>query len=265
MENPQDPFSKVKTKRVEIALDKQDFSPIPKYFKDWGPKWNYFLHFVNLLADICMDKNIVAIENVSALVSLQIVTVILFDNEIAKLNDDIREANEAAKEKGQALYPIVNVHEPFVRIAHYVYIYNNKFTQIKTIKNISRWYRHQGEEKGVVRKEDINYTKRAFEGEKEEEEKFYLTSILKYIEAFIETCTQHNANLNILHTVLLLFKETVLLGLWETIAQFRKLIPLLFMRISKIDDDKLFLMFSEKKTPVEMVQANREGLSFNRP
>lgn len=90
MENPQDPFSKIKTKRVEIALDKQDLSPITKYFKDWGPKWNYFLHFVNLLADVCMDKNNNAIENVSALVSLQIVTVILFDPEIAKLNQEIR-------------------------------------------------------------------------------------------------------------------------------------------------------------------------------
>lgn len=71
-------------------MDKQDFSPITKYFKDWMPKWNYFLHFVNLLADVCMDKNNNAIENVSALVSLQIVTVILFDPEIARLNQEIR-------------------------------------------------------------------------------------------------------------------------------------------------------------------------------
>jgi len=34
-----------------------------------------------------MDKNLNAIENVSALVSLQIVAVILFDPDIAKLND----------------------------------------------------------------------------------------------------------------------------------------------------------------------------------
>lgn len=79
VENPLDPFSKIRTKRVEIALDKQDFSPIPKYFKDWGPKWNYFLQFVNLLADVCMDKNNNAIENVSALVTFQIVAIILYD------------------------------------------------------------------------------------------------------------------------------------------------------------------------------------------
>lgn len=134
---------------MEIALDKQDFCPIPKYFKDWGPKWNYFLQFVNLLADVCMDKNNNAIENVSALVTFQIVAIILYDPEIKNLNTMIKEANEQA---GQVIYPIANVHEPFVRIAHYVYISNSKFTPIKTIKNISRWYRHQGEERGVVRK-----------------------------------------------------------------------------------------------------------------
>lgn len=101
------------------------------------------------------------------MVSLQIITVILFDPEIARLNQEIREANEASlKRDGIKAYPIGNVHEPFVRLAHYVYIYNIKFTSIKTIKNISRWYRHQGEERGNVRKEDINKTKRAFEGEK---------------------------------------------------------------------------------------------------
>lgn len=54
------------------------------------------MHFVNLLADICMDKNTNAIDNVSALVSLQIVTIILFDPDIAKLNEDIREANQSS-------------------------------------------------------------------------------------------------------------------------------------------------------------------------
>ena len=85
-EDPNDPFSKIKIKKVEIALFKQDFCSIPKYYKDWGPKWNYFLYFVNLLADVCMGKNKTSIVNVSALISLQIVTVILNDPEIAVLN-----------------------------------------------------------------------------------------------------------------------------------------------------------------------------------
>lgn len=63
---------------------------------------------------------------------------------------------------------------------------------------------------------------------------------MKFIEAFIESCNQENANLDILYTVLSLFKETVLLGLWESIVQFRKLIPLLIMRIIKIENNKIF-------------------------
>jgi hypothetical protein len=258
-ENPQDEFSKIKVKRVEIALHTQDFSAIPKYYKDWGPKWNYFLYFVNLLADVCMDKNNNAIENVSALISLQTVTVILNDPEIAALNETLL---QEAKKGSQG---IASVHEPFVRIAHYVYIWNSKFTPIKTIKNISRWYRHEGEEKGVVRKEDINRTKRAFEGEKEEEEYYYIRSILSYIETFVENATQDAANLNLLFTVLLLFKETVILGLWKSISQFRKLIPLMIMRIIKIDDRRLFNIWTDKKTVTEVVALNKEEHAFNRP
>lgn len=37
------------------------------------------------------------------------------------------------------------------------------------------------------------------------------------------------------------------------------------MRIIKIDDNKLFNIYTDKKTPFDVVQANKEGLSFNRP
>ena len=124
---------------------------------------------MNLLADVCMDKNDEAIENVSALVTLQFATIVLFDSEIEELNTTIREINDAhLKSYKYKLHPIANVYEPFLRIAHHIYISNSKFTPIKTIKNISRWYRHEGQERGNVRKEDINRTKRLFEGEKEE-------------------------------------------------------------------------------------------------
>lgn len=87
-------FDKILKYKVEIGLGKQDFSPIPKFFKDWGTKWDYFLAYVNLLADICMDRNVESIENVSALISLQIVSVILNDPEIRQLNNDIKKDNE---------------------------------------------------------------------------------------------------------------------------------------------------------------------------
>jgi len=74
--------------------------------------------------------------------------------------------------------------------------------------------------------------------------------------------------LDILYTVLRLFKETVLLGLWESISQFRKLIPLLIMRIIKIENKKIFDNSGDhkaSKTPIEVVVMNKDGLSFNRP
>lgn len=59
-----------------------------------------------------------------------------------------------------------NVHEPFIRIAHHVYVDNNKFQEIKRIKRISQWYQNEDENfNGGY--EDINKTKRSFEGEKE--------------------------------------------------------------------------------------------------
>ena len=207
-----------------------------------------------------MDKNNEAIDNVSALISLQTVTVILNDPDIATLNEILVE--EAIKKGGQT---IVSVHEPFVRIAHYIYIWNSRFIPIKPIKNISKWYRHEGEEKGIVRKEEINRTKRTFEGEKEEEEEYYIKSILSYISNFAQNATQESVNLNLLYTVLLLFKETMTLGLWNSVKEFRKLIPPIIMRIIKLDDKRLFNIWTEKKTVKEVVAINKEEHSFNRP
>lgn len=84
----------------------------------------------------------------------------------------------------------------------------------------------------------------------------------------MEECNQENGNLNILYTVLRLFKETILLGLWESITQFRKLIPLLIMKVTKIENKKIFDLEGDNKkskTATEIVTINKEGLSFNRP
>jgi hypothetical protein len=96
---------------------------------------------------------------------LQIVVVILNDPDIRALNETIRADNETELEKtGNLIYPICNVHEPLIRIAHYIYINNEKFLPIKRIKSISSWYKQDNEDKSRVRDEMINKTKRAFEG-----------------------------------------------------------------------------------------------------
>lgn len=79
---------------MRIAFGKQEFTSIRKFFRDWTSKWNYFIAYVNLLADICSNRNTVAIQNVSALLSLQNVTAILFDPELDELNNEIYEENK---------------------------------------------------------------------------------------------------------------------------------------------------------------------------
>lgn len=43
-----------------------------------------------------------------------------------------------------------------------------------------------------------------------------------------------------LYTVLDLLKTTIELGLWSSIDEFRKLIPLIIMKITKIGNEKFF-------------------------
>ena len=92
-----------------------------------------------------MDRNSEAIESVSAILSLQNVVTILFDDEIESINRKIRnDLNRPVQGSGstpERTYQIFNVHQPFVRIAHHVYINNDKFAQINTVKKIRLWYK----------------------------------------------------------------------------------------------------------------------------
>lgn len=59
--------------------------------------------------------------------------------------------------------------------------------------------------------------------------------IRDYIKEFIQNCDQSVNNLQILNTVLNLLKETIILGLWDEIQDFRQMIPDLVMKILKIE------------------------------
>ena len=58
-------------------------------------------------------------------------------------------------------------------------------------------------------------------------------SILSYIKDFLYSENTY-INISILYTVLNLLRETIILGLWNSIHQYRELIPLLAMSIVKI-------------------------------
>lgn len=87
-----DEFAKIRNRRVDIAIG-NDYCSIPKYFKDWNGRWNYFLAYFNLLADVCMNRNLESIQDVSALVQLPIIASILLDRDIAHLNEEIQKEN----------------------------------------------------------------------------------------------------------------------------------------------------------------------------
>ena len=158
---------KIKDKEVRICFGSQEPMTIPKFYADWKNIWNYFTFYVNLLADICMDRNKDGIENVSAQLPLQVIAVVLSDPEVRKLNELI------VKENDNDEILVKNVHEPFLRVAHYVYVNNEKFSPIKRIKKISQWYRSSkpietydryGQKQEIYPPENINKTKREYNG-----------------------------------------------------------------------------------------------------
>lgn len=137
---------------------------------------------------------------------------------------------------------------------------------MERIEKICRWYQNDEIEGPIT--EDINKTKRVFQGEKEEDEKIYLKNILVYIEQFLSNSTQNTEDLSMLYTVLDLLKTTIELGLWSSIDEFRKLIPLIIMRITKIDSEKFFEATPEEKqgkTSLEIVAKKKEYLQRNQP
>ena len=77
----------------------------------------------------------------------------------------------------------------------------------------------------------------------------YLKYIRDYLKDFLDNCDQNKQNLKILNTVLNLLKETIILGLWDEIEDFRRLIPSLVRRILKIDS----------------INNSKESLRLNKP
>ena len=195
------------------------------------------------------------------------VSTILFDGEIRELNEKLRAANEGEVKR----FSSTNIHEPFIRIGHHAYVNNFNFSPIRRIQKIVKWYRF--EEEGASEVEEITRTRRVFEGEKEEEEKTYLKYLLVYIKTFLESCDRDPANLinnlQILHTVLNFLQETIVLGLWESIDEFRQIIPLLIKNITRIEAGLFFEKYDDvaknRYNGKEWVEMGKGTLTCDRP
>jgi len=104
-----------------------------------------------------MDRNNEAIEYVEANVPLAVVCTILFDSEILTLNNHLKEEINLIR------FPNANIHEPFIRIGHHAYVNNFKFSPIRRIRKIVKWYKFD-DEREISEVEDITKTKRVYEG-----------------------------------------------------------------------------------------------------
>lgn len=83
--------SKEHNKVVKITLGTSDPCTIPEFYANSSNKFNYLLSYINLLADVCMDRNNEAIEYVETHLPLAVVSSVLFDPEIAALNKELKE------------------------------------------------------------------------------------------------------------------------------------------------------------------------------
>jgi len=147
------------SREVQIFYGKRDALTISEFFKNEKDVWNYLLEYVNLMADVCIGTNVASIEAISAILPLQLVLVILSDPKVAQVRKEIVKLNEDLSAQG--LPPkYQNIYEPFIRIAHHVYVNIKKFSPIRRISKIKYW-------NSLNPDEDIPRTQRIFEGEKE--------------------------------------------------------------------------------------------------
>lgn len=70
---------------------------------------------------------------------LAVVSTILVDPEILILNKKLKEEENIGR------FPNANIHEPFIRIGHHAYVNNFKFSPIRRIRKIVKWYKFDDE------------------------------------------------------------------------------------------------------------------------
>ncbi len=46
-----------KAKIVKVAIGREEFCSLPDFFVKYNTKFNYLIGYINLLADVCMDRN----------------------------------------------------------------------------------------------------------------------------------------------------------------------------------------------------------------
>lgn len=101
--------------------------------------------------------------------------------------------------------------------------------------------------------------------------------MLEFIRMFLEKCELNPNNITemtALYTTLDLLRITVTLGLWDEVRQFREILPALFMKIIKFDDNYIFKNGSEayldrqeldKQSLKAIVAENKQNIKMIKP
>lgn len=54
-------MGKERNRVVKVSYAREDYVTIPEFYQNYKHKFNYLMAFINLLADVCMDRNNYAI------------------------------------------------------------------------------------------------------------------------------------------------------------------------------------------------------------
>ncbi|CAD8077595.1 unnamed protein product [Paramecium sonneborni] len=200
-----------KDQKIQVQHLNQQWLTLKEFFENSKNEelqtWNYFLAYINLLSDICQNRNIQATDYVNENYQLSILCSILEDPETEQ----------------------INAIDPFLKLIHSAFIDCSIFAPIRRIARVREW-------KIIEKKTNIIVTKAKLS---EDQKKDYQT-VLNFMEKFIiikdfkeGEKTKQSQYFQTLYTVLQVLKTTIRQGQWSTIEDLKnKLLEPLFKIIT---------------------------------
>ncbi|CAK78094.1 unnamed protein product (macronuclear) [Paramecium tetraurelia] len=157
--------------------------------------WNYFLAYINLLSDICQNRNKQGTNYVHQFYELSVLSTILQDPETEQ----------------------INAIDPFLKLIHSAFIDSSLFAPIRRIARVREWAK-------IKDKTDIIKTKTKVN----KDQKRVLEFIQDYITKKFNQNGKEKQYFKTLYTVLYVLKTTIRLGYWEKIDDLKNLLEPLF-------------------------------------
>ncbi|CAD8065958.1 unnamed protein product [Paramecium primaurelia] len=157
--------------------------------------WNYFLAYINLLSDICQNRNQQGTNYVNEFYQLSVLCSILEDPETEQ----------------------VNAIDPFLKLIHSAFIDFSQFAPIRRIARVREWAI-------IEQKKDIIRTKTPIN----DDQKRVLSFISHYITKNFDQKEKEKQYFKTLYTVLYVLKTTIRLGYQQKIDDLKNLLEPLF-------------------------------------